>query len=81
MAPASTNYQGVQEAIDGLRRDVFASMRNMIDALLEVLESRLSPEPVLRPRLRLEAKKGAPPPPRGVPAPLTPAPRVYPPTH
>ncbi|XP_026320688.1 uncharacterized protein LOC113230814 [Hyposmocoma kahamanoa] len=50
-------HAGVREAIDDLRRDIFTSMRNMMDARLSDIERRL-PAEVLRPPLG--GRRGAP---------------------
>ncbi|XP_026331299.1 mucin-19-like [Hyposmocoma kahamanoa] len=54
VAPPSSSsaemHAGVREAIDDLRRDIFTSMRNMMDARLSDIERRL-PAEFLRPPL------------------------------
>ncbi|XP_026323164.1 uncharacterized protein LOC113232609 [Hyposmocoma kahamanoa] len=67
-------HAGVREAIDDLRRDIFFSMRNMIDARLGDIERRL-PAEYLRPPLG--GRTGAPAP-EATPAVTAVAPRLLP---
>ncbi|XP_026328720.1 tropomyosin-1, isoforms 33/34-like [Hyposmocoma kahamanoa] len=70
-------HAGVREAIDDLRRDIFSSMRNMMDARLGDIERRL-PAEYLRPPLG--GRTGAPAP-EATPAAIavaTAAPRLLP---
>ncbi|XP_026317777.1 nucleolar protein dao-5-like [Hyposmocoma kahamanoa] len=61
VAPPSSSsaemHTGVREAIDDLRRDIFTSMRNMMDARLSDIERRL-PAEFLRPPLG--GRRGSP---------------------
>ncbi|XP_013161869.1 PREDICTED: uncharacterized protein LOC106113582 [Papilio xuthus] len=60
---AHSNLEEVlKSALEGMRRELLQSVGGLVNARLESLESRLPPEPVLRPPLR--ADKRQPPPPR-----------------
>ncbi|KAI8439706.1 hypothetical protein MSG28_013400 [Choristoneura fumiferana] len=55
----------LKEAMEGMRRELLQSVGGMVNARLQDLETRLPPEPVIRPPLSADKRQPPPPRPRG----------------